>query len=80
MWRESCLLLRSPSVIQHIKCHARNVSLLQNNKDVDTRKINLQNVRKKYQLEQNTFNLSEDQKDEVDLVNVPPLVSNYIIL
>lgn len=80
MWRESRLLLRSPLVIQHIKCHARNVLLLQNDKDVDNRKMNLQNARKKYKLEQNTFNLSEDQKDQVDLVNVPPLVSIYIIL
>lgn len=80
MWRESRFLLRSPLVIQHIKCHARNVSLLQNDKDVDNRKMNLQNARKKYKLEQNTFNLSEDQKDQVDLVNVPPLVSIYIIL
>lgn len=65
MWRESRLLLRSPLVIQHIKCYARNVSLPQNDKDVNTRKTNLQNARKKYKLEQNTFNLPEDQKDQV---------------
>lgn len=80
MWRESRLLSRCQLVIQHIKCHVRNASLLQNDKDVDTRNTNVQNARKKYQLEQKTFNLLEDQRVQVNLVDVPPLVSIYIFM
>lgn len=80
MWLESRLPSQCPFVIQHIKYHARNVSLLQNDKDFDTRNANLQNARKKYQLEQKTFNLLEDERIQVNLVDVPPLVSIYIIM
>lgn len=80
MWRESRLLLWSPLVIQHLKCHVRNASLLQNDRDVDTRNTNLQNARTKYQLEQKTFNLLEDQRVQVNLVDIPPLVSIYVIM
>lgn len=80
MWRESRLLLWSPLVIQHLKCHVRNASLLQNDRDVDTRNTNLQNARTKYQLEQKTFNLLEDQRVQVNLVDILPLVSIYVIM
>lgn len=80
MWRESRLLLWSQLVIQHFKCHVRNASLLQNDRDVDTRNTNLQNARTKYQLEQKTFNLLEDQRVQVNLVDIPPLVSIYAIM
>lgn len=78
MWRESRLLLWSPLVIQHLKCHVRNASLLQNDRDVDTRNTNLQNARTKYQLEQKTFNLLEDQRVQVNLV-VGKYLRNYVI-
>lgn len=54
-------------------CSKPNVSLPQND-DIITRDGNLQNARTKHQLEQKTFGLTEDQRNQVDLVNVPPMI------
>lgn len=60
-------------------CSKPNVSLPQND-DIITRDGNLQNARTKHQLEQKTFGLTEDQRNQADLVNVPPMVSSLNLL
>lgn len=54
----------------------QNVSLPQNDEDIPARQRNLNKARNKYKLEQKTFCFTESQKNQVDLVNVPPMVSN----
>lgn len=55
-------------------CCKQNVSLPQNDEDIQGRKRHLNKARNKYQLEQKTFRLTEDQKNQVNLVNVPPML------
>lgn len=77
MWRGKHLLWQGRLVIQQIEYNSRSISLLQNDKDIETRRRNLEKAKSKYQLEQKTFNLTEDQKNQVNLVNVPPMVSVF---
>lgn len=82
MWRESRLLSRCPFVIQHIKYHARNVSLLQNDKDVDTRNANLQNARKKIPIRAKNFQFTRGWKDSSESGRCPTVgeyLHNYVI-
>lgn len=74
MWRGKHLLWQGRLVIQQIEYNSRSISLLQNDKDIETRRRNLEKAKSKYQLEQKTFNLTEEQKNQVNLVNVPPMV------
>lgn len=50
------------------------MSLPQNDDDFETRHVKLQNARTKYQLEQKSFGLTEDQRNQLNLVNVPPVL------
>lgn len=56
---------------------SRSVSLLQNDEEIETREQNLEKAKRKYQLEQKTFKLTEDERNQVSLVDVPPLVSAF---
>lgn len=74
MWRGKHLLWQSRLVRQCMEYHSRTVSLLQDDKDTETREKNLEKARSKYQLEQKTFFLTKDQRSQVNLVNVPPMI------
>lgn len=52
----------------------QNVLLPQNDKDIGTRQRKLEKARN--ELEQKYFSLMEDQQNQVNLVNVPPMVSS----
>lgn len=54
----------------------QNVLLPQNDEDIGTRQRKLEKARNEYQLEQKYFSLTEDQQNQVNLVNVPPMVSS----
>lgn len=75
MWRGKHLLLQSRLAFQCIEFQSRSVSLRQNDKDIQTRERNLEKAKSKYHLEQKTFKLTEDQTNQVNVVDVPPLVS-----
>lgn len=75
MWRGKHLLLQSRLTFQCIEFQSRSVSLRQNDKDIQTRERNLEKAKSKYHLEQKTFKLTEDQRNQVNVVDVPPLVS-----
>lgn len=77
MWRGKHLLLQSRLAFQCMEYQSRGVSLLQNDKDIETRRRNLEKARTKYQLEQKTFKLTKDQRNQVNVVDVPPLVSAF---
>lgn len=47
--------------------------LPQNDEDIGTRQRKLEKARNEYQLEQKYFSLTEDQQNQVNLVNVPPM-------
>lgn len=47
-----------------------------NDKDIGTRQRKLEKARNEYQLEQKCFSLTEDQQNQVNLVNVPPMLRN----
>lgn len=74
MWRGKHLLLQSRLTFQCVEFQSRSVSFQQNDKDIETRRRNLEKARSKYQLEQKTFKLTEDQRNEVNVVDVPPLI------
>lgn len=57
-------------------CRVKNVLLPQNDEDIGTRQRKLEKARNEYQLEQKKFSLTEDQQNQVNLVNVPPMVSS----
>lgn len=80
MWRGKHLLLRGRLAVQCMEHQSRSVSLLQNDKDIETRRRNLEKAKTKYQLEQKTFKLTEDQRNQVNMVDVPPLVSAFKIV
>lgn len=80
MWRGKHLLLRGRLAVQCMEYQSRSVSLLQNDKDIETRRRNLEKAKTKYQLEQKTFNITEDQRNQVNVVDVPPLVSAFKIV
>lgn len=80
MWRGKHLLLRGRLAVQCMEYQSRSVSLLQNDKDIETRRRNLEKAKTKYQLEQKTFKLTEDQRNQVNMVDVPPLVSAFKIV
>lgn len=52
------------------------VILPQDDEQVDTRQRDLQEARGKYQLKQHTFGLSAVQQRLVNIVNIPPMVSD----
>lgn len=54
----------------------QNVLLPQNDEDIGTRQRKLEKARNEYQLEQKYFSFTEDQQNQVNLVNVPPMVSS----
>lgn len=57
--------------------HVENthVSLPQNDEQLDTRQRDLQEARRKYQLEQHTFGLTAVEQRLVNIVNLPPMLS-----
>uniref|UniRef100_A0A8W8JC59 Uncharacterized protein n=1 Tax=Magallana gigas TaxID=29159 RepID=A0A8W8JC59_MAGGI len=75
MWRGKHLLLQSRLAFQCIEFQSRSVSLRQNDKDIQTRERNLEKAKSKYHLEQKTFKLTEDQRNQVNVVDVPPLIN-----
>lgn len=77
MWRGKHLLLQSRLTFQCVEFQSRSVSFQQNDKDIETRRRNLEKARSKYQLEQKTFKLTKDQRNEVNVVDLPPLVSAF---
>lgn len=52
------------------------VILPQDDEQMDTRQRALQEARSKYQLKQHTFGLSAVQQRLVNIVNIPPMVSD----
>lgn len=52
------------------------VILPQDDEQLDTRQRALQEARSKYQLKQHTFGLSAVQQRLVNIVNIPPMVSD----
>lgn len=77
MWRGKHLLLRGRLAVQCMEYQSRSVSLLQNDKDIETRRRNLEKAKTKYQLEQKTFKLTEDQRNQINVVDVPHMVSVF---
>lgn len=59
----------------NVHAESTPVSLPQNDEQVDTRQRNLQEARSKYQLRQHTFGLTAVQQRFVNIVNLPPMVS-----
>ena len=51
------------------------VFLPQNDPNPGTRTANLLNAQMKYQLEQKTFELTTQEQEVVNIVNIPPMVS-----
>ena len=51
------------------------VFLPQNDPNPGTRAANLLNAQMKYQLEQKTFELTTQEQEVVNIVNIPPMVS-----
>ena len=51
------------------------VFLPQNDPNPGTRTANLLNAQMKYQLEQKTFELTAQEQEVVNIVNIPPMVS-----
>lgn len=77
MWRRKHLLLQSRLAFRCMEYQSRSVSLLQNDKDIETRRRNLEKAKPKYQLEQKTFKLADNKRNQVNLVDVPTLVSAF---
>lgn len=50
------------------------VVLPQNDDEIQTRQQNLESARKKYQLQQSTFGLTDIEQRLVNIVNLPPMV------
>lgn len=69
MWRGKHLLLQSRLTFQCVEFQSRSVSFQQNDKDIETRRRNLEKARSKYQLEQKTFKLTEDQRQKYQRQN-----------
>lgn len=69
MWRGKYLLLQSRLAFQCVEFQSRSVSFRQNDKDIETRRRNLEKARSKYQLEQKTFKLTEDQRQKYQRQN-----------
>lgn len=77
MLRGNHPLLQSRLAFRCMENQSRGVSLLQNDEEIETREQNLEKAKRKYQLEQKTFKLTEDERNQVSLVDVPPLVSAF---
>lgn len=77
MLRGNHPLLQSCLAFRCMENQSRSVSLLQNDEEIETREQNLEKAKRKYQLEQKTFKLTEDERNQVSLVDVPPLVSAF---
>lgn len=74
MLRGNHPLLQSRLAFRCMENQSRSVSLLQNDEEIETREQNLEKAKRKYQLEQKTFKLTEDERNQVSLVDVPPLI------
>lgn len=63
MWRGKHLLLQSRLAFQCMEFQSRSVSLRQNDKDIDTRRRNLETAKSKYQLEQKNIQIDRGPKE-----------------
>lgn len=68
MLRGNHPLLQSRLAFPCMENQSRSVSLLQNDEEIETREQNLEKAKRKYQLEQKTFKLTEDERNQVSLV------------
>lgn len=69
MLRGNHPLLQSRLAFRCMENQSRSVSLLQNDEEIETREQNLEKAKRKYQLEQKTFKLTEDQRQKYQRQN-----------